>query len=194
MCSARRPDDYIPAWTVINGTVPADKIKDKIVFVGTSAQGLKDLRSTPLDLLVAGVEAHVNVVEQVLSGKFLLRPPFIIKAVECLIVLVIGLIIILTLPFVGAVAMAVFTFSLMAIIVCVSWYSFQSLHLLLDPVYPNLCLITIFGLSVLLSYIRTEAERRQVKQAFGMYISPDLLNDLAKNPDKLKLGERRRAS
>ena len=54
-----------PAWTVINGSADPAKIKDKIVFVGTSASGLKDLRSTPINLFVPGVEAHVNVVEQI---------------------------------------------------------------------------------------------------------------------------------
>ena len=185
--SEQRTKDYIPAWTVINGTADPAKIRDKIVFVGTSAAGLQDLRSTPLNLFVPGVESHINVTEQILSGNFLLRPA-IFKYAELLVILVLGLLIILFLPFVGAVAMAVFTFSLMAVIVCLSWYGFQTQHLLIDPVYPSICLITIFGLSVLLSYIRTEAERRQVKQAFGMYISPDLLNDLAKNPEKLKLG------
>ena len=103
-------------------------------------------------------------------------------------ILFLGLLIILLVPFVNAVLMAFFTFILVSGIGWTSWYSFKVLHLLIDPIYPGLCLTIIFGLSVLLSYIRTEAERRQVKQAFGMYISPDLLNDLAKNPDKLKLG------
>ncbi len=185
--SPTRRGDYIPAWTVINGTVDSSKIRGKIVFVGTSAEGLKDIRSTPLDLFVPGVEAHINVAEQILSGNYLLRPA-IFKYAELFGIAGTSLLIILLLPFVGAVAMAVFTAALVAIIVSMSWYGFHIQHLLLDPIYPSICVITIFGLSVLLSYIRTEAERRQVKSAFGHYISPDLLNELAKNPDKLKLG------
>lgn len=185
--SPQRSKDYIPAWTVIDGTVGQAKIKDKIVFVGTSSEGLKDIRSTPLNLLVPGVEAHLNVAEQILAGNYLLRPA-IFKTAELYGIVGTGFLIILLLPFVGAVAMAIFTAALVAIIVSMSWYGFHIQHLLLDPIYPSICVITVFGLSVLLSYIRTEAERRQVKSAFGHYISPDLLNELAKNPDKLKLG------
>jgi adenylate cyclase len=185
--SPKRPDAYIPAWTVVNGTADPAKIRDKIVFVGTSAEGLKDIRSTPVDVLVPGVEAHINVVEQILSKNYLLRPKLFERA-EKYTIIGTGFLIILLLPFVGAVAMAIFTGTLVASIIFMSWYGFHVQHLLLDPVYPSICVIIIFGLSVLLSYIRTEAERRQVKSAFGHYISPDLLDELAKNPDKLKLG------
>ncbi|MDB5492573.1 MAG: Adenylate cyclase, partial [Micavibrio sp.] len=67
--SKARTDKYIPAWQVFDGTVDPAKIKDKIILVGTSAEGLKDIRSTPLDLFIPGVEVHVNVIEQVLTGQ-----------------------------------------------------------------------------------------------------------------------------
>ncbi|MBU0799470.1 MAG: CHASE2 domain-containing protein, partial [Alphaproteobacteria bacterium] len=50
-----RPRQYIPAWRVINDEVAAERISGKIVFVGTSAEGLRDIRSTPLNLYIPGV-------------------------------------------------------------------------------------------------------------------------------------------
>lgn len=185
--SKARPEKYIPAWRVIDNKIDSEKIKDKIVFVGTSAEGLKDIRSTPVNLYIPGVEVHVNVVEQVLTGDYLLRPD-LIEGVELIFIAMIGLMIILLAPFVGAVIMAFFILTLTGTIFVISWSAFSEYGLLLDPVYPSLCILSLFVISSLLSYIRTEAERKQVKEAFGLYISPDFMKELTKHPDKLKLG------
>ncbi len=185
--SKKRDKKYIPAWQIVDNKVDATRIKDKIVFVGTSAEGLKDIRSTPLNLFIPGVELHANVVEQVISGKYLLRPD-ILEGVELLVVIFVGMLIILLAPFIGAIFMATFTTTLIATIAFVSWHSFEVYGLLLDPVYPSLCLLTLFVMSSLLSYIRIEFERKQVREAFGFYISPDFMEELTKDPEKLKLG------
>lgn len=185
--SRARHKDYIPAWQAYDGSLDPAKINGRIVFIGTSAEGLKDIRSTPVDLYIPGVEVHVNVVEQALTGKFLLRPR-LIEGMELLAIAVIGGMIILLSPFIGAVFMAAFTAALVGGIAFLSYYSFLAHGLLIDPVFPSLCLVMLFAMSSLLSYIRTEAERRQVKQAFGFYISPDFMKELTRNPDKLRLG------
>jgi len=163
------------------------KINGKIVFIGTSAEGLRDIRSTPLNIFVPGVEVHVNVVEQILQGKFLNRPDIII-GFEAAIIMIAGLIIILLVPFVNVLWLALFTVTLTGGMFIGSWQAYQSIGLLLDPVYPGLVLGFLFVASSLLSYLRSEIERRQVRQAFGLYISPTFMEELTKDPDKLKLG------
>ena len=59
---------------------------------------------------------------------------------------------------------------------------------MLDPVYPGLAISMIFLVSTLLTYVRTESDRRRVKNAFGHYISPEFMEELSKNPEKLVLG------
>ena len=66
--------------------------------------------------------------------------------------------------------------------------AYTQYNLLLDPFYPSLSVFAIFIVSVLLTYLRVEYERRQVRSAFGLYISPDFMQELTKNPDKLRLG------
>lgn len=159
----------------------------KIVFVGTSAEGLRDIRSTPLDIFVPGVEVHVNVVEQILQGEFLKRPGVVI-GVEAAIIAVAGFLIIVFAPFANAILLGFITLFLMGGMFWGSWEAFTREGVLLDPVYPSLCLSFLFLVSSLFSYIRSEADRRQVRAAFGLYISPAFMNELTKNPDKLKLG------
>jgi adenylate cyclase len=183
-------DEYIPAFKLFDSALKESlrrKIEGKIVFVGTSAEGLRDIRSTPLDIFVPGVEVHVNVVEQILQGKFLKRPA-IVSGVEAAIIGLAGLLIILFAPFMNVIILGVLTSGLMGCMFLGSWQAYKSEGLLLDPVYPSIALSILFLASSLLSYVRSESERRHVRQAFGLYISPTFMEELTKNPDKLKLG------
>ncbi len=185
--SKARPDKYIPAWKVIDGAIDPSAIQGKIIIVGTSAEGLKDIRSTPLNLFIPGVEVHLNVIEQVLTGQFLKRP-ILLSGVELIFMVVIGLMIIILAPFIGAVVLALLTTALIGGMGYASWYIFLHYGLMLDPVYPSLGVMALFIMASLLAYIRTEAEKKHVRDAFSHYISPDFMKELTENPDKLKLG------
>jgi adenylate cyclase len=60
------PAAYLPAWKVLAGEIPREEVGGRIVLVGTSAPGLLDLRATPLDVALPGVEIHAQVLEHVL--------------------------------------------------------------------------------------------------------------------------------
>src|SRR5204863_1680875 len=91
------PERFVSARDVLKDTVAADKIDGHIVFVGTSAVGLKDLRNTPLQSSVPGVEIHAQVVEQILTQNFLDRPDYADGA-EFLYLAAIGVIFVILLP------------------------------------------------------------------------------------------------
>ena len=185
-----KPEEYISAHLVLDQSKHEElqnKIKDKIVFVGTSAEGLRDIRSTPLDIFIPGVEVHVNVVEQILQGKYLKRPDIII-GVEAAIIAAVGFLIIILAPFINVVFLGLFTLTLMGTLFFGSVQAYVQQGLLIDPVYPSAVLFFLFLMSSLLSYLRSEMDRRQVRDAFGYYISPAFMEELAKNPEKLALG------
>lgn len=183
-------DDYVSAYKILDDNKKEalrNKINGKIVFVGTSAEGLKDIRSTPLNLFAPGVEVHVNVAEQILQGKFLTRPDKIIDKEGALIAFT-GIAIILLSLFVNLFWVGIITFSFIGLMFAGSWFAFADMGLLLDPVYPSAVLFVLFIFSALFAYVRSESEKRQIRGAFGYYISPDYMNELTKNPDSLKLG------
>lgn len=185
-----RERDYLPVFRVLEENPSQnvlDKVRGRIVFIGSSAEGLKDLRSTPLDLFVPGVEIHANAAEQIMQGKYLMRPNILLGA-ELVFMTVIGFTVILLAPFIGAIVQAALTTALLGAIWYASWHIFLNHGLLLDPVYPSLTILALFVLASLLAYIRTEAERRHVRDAFSHYISPDFMKELTADPDKLKLG------
>lgn len=182
--------DYLPAYKVLDENFfpeIAPLIKGKIALIGSSAEGLKDLRATPVNEFLPGVEIHANVIEQILRGDFLFQPHQS-EILENNFIIVVGIVLIVLAPFVGAVWMATLCFIIISLAWISSWNAFVSYGALIDPLYSSVSVFVIFSLSTMLTYIRTDSERRQIRQAFGLYISPAFMDELTKNPEKLKLG------
>jgi CHASE2 domain-containing sensor protein len=67
---------YVSAADVLNGRVRTGALRDKIVFVGTTALGTREVVATPLDTLFAGVEVQATVADNLLEQDFIRRPQF----------------------------------------------------------------------------------------------------------------------
>ncbi len=61
------PARYVSAKDVLQGDVPADRLRGRLVLIGTSAIGLLDIKTTPLDAAMPGVEVHAQILESVLD-------------------------------------------------------------------------------------------------------------------------------
>lgn len=188
--SCTSDQDYISARDVLDAGLSEQikaRVENKIILVGASAEGLKDLRSTPLEPFRPGVEVHANVIEQILQGKYLLRPAMT-QNVEAAYILFAGLFFILVSPFVGVLISVALCATIMALSVFGAYYVYVVHSVLVDPVYPSLCVLAIFIVSTILSYARAESRRKRIRDAFGMYVAGDVMRDLERNPEKLKLG------
>lgn len=184
--SRRDPKRYVSAVDVIKGTA-GDRLKDKLVLVGTSAAGLFDLRATPLDRVTPGVEIHAQQLEAVLTGGLLSRPPYALGA-EVSMAVGVGLIIIIFGPLLGALPMLIVGGLMAAVMAGGSWYLFDQKKVLIDVVYPLLSSFLIFLVLTYVNYFREEAQRAQIRTAFSQYLSPDLVAQLSADPDRLVLG------
>ncbi len=181
-------DDYISAVQALNpGPDLRQKVQGKIVLIGSSAEGLKDLRSTALEPFQPGVEIHANVIEQILQNKHLLRPN-ITEVAEGSFILIVGILMIALAPFVHVIVLGLICALLIAAAFWGSGSAYTEYGLLLDPFYPSLSVFAIFVVSTLLTYLRVESEKHQVRNMFGHYVSPHVMKDLERNPEKLKLG------
>jgi adenylate cyclase len=68
------------------------------------------------------------------------------------------------------------------------WAAFRYVGLLFDPSYPALITGFITAGITTFVYHGVEAQRSQIRQAFGRYLAPTMVDELIANPDKLKLG------
>ncbi|HSG96173.1 MAG TPA: CHASE2 domain-containing protein, partial [Afifellaceae bacterium] len=174
-------DRYVPAWRILNNDFDASAVAGKIVFIGTSAAGLKDLRATPLQKAIPGVEIHAQVIEAILTEDFLKRPSFADGA-ELIYLLVLGLAMIFLLRTVGAVVSLVAGAIAAGVVIGGSFYLFTEMGWLVDPIIPTIMVFVMFLTSTIVSYLLSEAQRRFVRDAFGRYLSPVVVQELAKNP------------
>lgn len=180
------PQRTVPAWKVLEGSADPKSLEGAIVFLGSSAAGLKDIRITPLNPTACGSEVHAQFLEQILTQQFLQRPDWAFGA-ELMFLLVLGLFLIFLLPWLGAALCAVFGTAGIAAAFYFSWHMFTSKHWLFDPLTPSAAALLVYFTVSLMNYLRTETERRQVRSAFSRYLSPALLEKIS-DPKQLKLG------
>lgn len=188
------PDNsiYISAKDVMNLT-PENRarlhprIAGKLLIVGTSATGLKDIRPTPIDGKMPGVEVHAQLLETILAQSHLTRTTET-YLMEVLMIIVGGLMMIVLVPRLNALYTFLFCAALIAAQVWLAWYFYTEHRELVDASYPSLSLFGMFVFLSYLNYMAEERERGQIKNAFGHYVSPALLEELAADPESLQLG------
>lgn len=184
------PRRTIPAWQLLAGQAPAEALRGHLVLVGSSAQGLMDLRFSPLGSVIPGVEVHAQVLEQALSDGFLHRPDWAL-AVEALALVIAGLVVgylaLLARALVSAAAATLAVGALFA----AGWFAFTGHRLLLDPLTPSLGIVLAFALPSVISHYASERRQRWVREAFSRYVSPNLVTHIVEHPEQLELGGRR---
>ncbi len=181
---------YIPAWKVLAGTVAPELLSGQILLVGSSAQGLMDLRFSPLGGAMPGVEVHAQMLEQVLSGAGLERPSWA-TAIEALVIVMGGAVVGLIALSGGALVSSGIFVVVIAGVWALAWHAFSHNFLLLDPVVPSVALALCFVPSSIVHHLATERRQAWVRHAFSRYVSPNLVTHLIDHPEALELGGKR---
>ena len=181
------PTRYVSAKEVLQGNVPPDRLAGKLVLIGTSAIGLLDLKTTPTDAAIPGVEVHAQILESVLSKSSLVNPNYAIGA-ELALAVLFGLAIIVAAPMLPASIVIVLGGCLIAGLIGLSLYLFVEHNLLIDFTYPLISSWLIYLVLTFVNYFREQKQRRQIRSAFGYYLSPHMVEQLARSPEKLVLG------
>ena len=152
--------EYISAADILSDRIPDGKIQGKIVFVGTSASGLKELKSTPFDPIFPGVEVHATVVDNILKKDFISRPKWA-AGLEFLGVLVLGLISAFILAWTGAGWSSLLLGVLGVGVWQASVWTFRSEGIFISPVLPLIVLVCNFSI---LTFFRFWQEEQRVKE------------------------------
>ena len=185
--SPHDPGRYVSAKDVIAGSTGPGRFDGKLVLIGTSAAGLFDLKTTPTEPVMPGVEVQAQVLENILTQAVLKRPGYV-KGAEIWLAFVVGIAIILLVPVLGAFRVLMLGLAITMLLVSISWQLYARLNVLLDVAFPLFSSFGGFLSLVFTNYFREEAQRRQIRDAFRQYLSPELVEQLAQDPEKLVLG------
>lgn len=165
----------------------ATLLEGRIVLVGASAIGLRDIVATPVASAVPGVTIHAEIIDQIVASSFLQEPGWADGA-TLLATLVAGSILIAVASRSGAFASSSTLVILSAVMAAASWLAFAEAQYILDPVGAIATLILLFLVLTPLRLALATREKMFVKRAFGRYLAPALVSRLADEPGALELG------
>jgi adenylate cyclase len=168
--------------------IPSSQFKDKIVFVGSNAAGLFDLRNTPFTAYepYPGVEISATILSNLLHDHFLRRAPIFVTILAILILSLVvgGSFLYLKNPkiAVGASIILVAAWNIAVLVL------FQYSNLWLDWVAPMFAIAVTFTVSAVVSYQTEGKARRQLRRAFSGYLSPTVVEQVIEKQGEVKLG------
>ena len=185
------PIKKMPIWEVFSAKYQKEYFEGKILIVGASAPGLFDLRSTPLENNVPGVQIIANLTDQILAGQFLKRPDWMF-GLEVITGLLLALLITFFIQFLGPIGGLMIFLGGNSLSVMGSYYIFNIYNYLIDPISPLVICLLAYLVVTFFNFLFTELERSKVRNAFSQYMSPVMVEKLAKSSESLKLGGERK--
>ncbi|HJW80726.1 MAG TPA: adenylate/guanylate cyclase domain-containing protein, partial [Acidiferrobacterales bacterium] len=186
----RGPPRSFPTYSVsdvLAGRIDAALLRDKIVLVGATAQGLGDYRTTPVGAVFPGVEIRANTMQNLIDGDFIQRPGWMF-VFDVALMLALGGLLVALLPRLGVRLSALVTLALAAAYLLLAIVEFRAQLIWINVVYPALLIALLYVSSTLVHYFTAEREKRQIKNAFQHYVPVAVVDQILHNIDNLGLG------
>ncbi|HEX9571728.1 MAG TPA: CHASE2 domain-containing protein, partial [Burkholderiales bacterium] len=177
---------YISLADVWLDNVPTEKLKGKIALIGTTAQGLFDLRSTPVAEVYPGVEIHANLVAGMLDGKLKQKPPYMLGA-EVILLVIGGVVLSLLIPKLAPLWATVAAVIGVALITLINLGVWSYAGSVLPLAASILMTVTLYTVNMAYGYFVEARSKRQFAELFGQYVPPELVDKMAEDPEKYNM-------
>ncbi len=176
------------AIDVLKGVLSKEKLENKLVFFGATEIGIADIRATPFDPVSPGVEIQATAASNILDGKFLIKDGFT-KAIDISLIffltLVFGLILFKTnRTLLGLLVLLIF----LTLHFGSNIFLFSKSRLMLSILFPAIPMLLTYVLYEVYRNIVVERQSKFLRSAFSSYVSPDVVDEIILNPEKLSLG------
>lgn len=173
--------NYVSAADVLQGRVKKTELQNKIILVGTSAPGLFDLRSTPVQNKYPGVEVHANMIAGIIDESIKLSPTFT-RGAEFIQIFIIGILLSFIIPCISPLIASLVFGIILALVVGFNFYIWEMANLVL-PIAPLLLMLLIMSLiNMTFGFFIERRGKREISGLFGQYIPPELVDELSENP------------
>jgi adenylate cyclase len=188
-----RPDDpdlYVPAFKVLDRDYDPEireRLEGNIVFVGTSAAGLLDIRRTALSESIPGVSIHAQIVEQILLEHYLTRST-VQDIIEIVLFAATSVLVVLALAMFGPTTSVVLGGFAGLATLALSWQLYSANGILLDATFPVFGGFLVFTALTAFQFIVIDREKRLIRLSFSKYVSPTILSEIERKGHDLKLG------
>ena len=173
---------YISAVDIYKKSIDKNLLEGKVAFMGTSAAGLLDLRSTPFDSVYPGVEVHATALDNMINSDFLSKPPWIegVDFVDIIFVLIVAFLIIL-IP--NALISFILFIILASSLLYFHYYMMFAKGLILNTIFPLVGISLLFILGESINYFFETRQKEKIKKKFAQKVSPAVVEELIKNSE-----------
>ena len=154
---------YISASDVLDPAFDPDELKGQVVLLGVAGLGIAGLRQTPLGL-VRAVDLHAQLIESILLGNLLRRPPNL-DWLELGAALAAGLVVIWLVRYTRLVRAIGLAMALAAALAGLELVLFRFAGLLFDSTFPVMTLLAALGVMLVASLRAAEEEVRRNREA-----------------------------
>ena len=171
---------YISASDILQKKIDPSLIQGKFVLIGTSAVGLSDLKPTPYDSVMPGVEIHANMIDTVLAGDMISTPhngELIDLGIIVLTVLFSALIFYLLNAWLIIPAMIFLLYGFYKLFFILLFEK----GIIVNILMPFIALVTTMLITLLLRYLFTSQQKEQLQKAFAQKVSPAVMKDILTN-------------
>lgn len=183
---------YYPIADLLDGQVPASVFRDKLVFIGATETGIGDIKTSPFDTTVPGVEVHANVADNLLHRRFI-RDGAPETMLGILAILLLG-------PACGAtsvlfrrpVAGALAAVTLLLLYAAAAQAAFTVLSRHLHLFLPLVAGVLGYTTAAVWRSVFAEAKARQIRKTFQQFVSEAIVEEMLRDPEKVRLGGERR--
>ncbi len=170
-----------------------ERLKDRIVFVGSTVPEHQDFWATPFlnegsgggAVLTPGVEIHANAVDAILNGRFVHVAP---RWIDWLLILAVG---VATATLAGRLKAkwgGVIGLVLIGVVTGTSLFSFVELRSWIWTVSPVLSVAMAYAGSTVALYLIELHEKARIRGMFSSYVSSKVVEQLILNPGLMALG------
>lgn len=185
---------HVSATAVLRGTIENDSLNNRVVLIGASALALADLRATPVAGVFPGVEIQASILAGILEGRFPAEPAWA-KGANFTLILLLGLMLAIALPYLAAWSQLLTATAAFIGVTAGNVWLWQSADLALALSLPLLLILLLSVFNMSYGFLFESRSRRQLKNMFGQYVPPALVEEMSRHPDHFDFnGESRELS
>lgn len=177
---------YVSLADVYFDKVPKDELRGKIALIGTSAPGLLDLRSTPVGSVYPGVEIHANMITAMLDNDFKQKPAYMLGT-EVILLLIGGITLSLLVPLLSPLKATLASLLGTLLITGLNVIVWTKGGLVLPLASSLLMIAALFAFNMSWGYFVESRSKRQFTELFGQYVPPELVDQMAKDPQRYSM-------
>ena len=174
--------EYVSLADVVKDRIAPGALKGKIALVGTTAPGLLDLRATPVAASFPGVEIHANMIASMIDGSIRQTPKYALGA-DIVVLALVGATLALVIPTLSALwatAAAILALLFIAGVNVVFWQN----GVVLPLAGGVLMVAALYTMNMAYGYFVESRSKRQLAGRFGEYVPPELVDRMARDPDR----------